>query len=63
MFLDEKKLGPRPEPWPARPQRRLSPRAEKAVMAIIFFNLLMMLVAPLGGATIVQGFLALFSGF
>ncbi len=59
MFLDEKMLGPRPEPMPERPQRRLSARGERVLLAILAFNLFMLLAAPIGGATILEGLFAL----
>lgn len=62
MFLDEKMMGPRPEPLPERPQRRLSERGERALVAIIAFNLVMLLAAPIGGATILEGLIAFLFG-
>ncbi|MEW6257133.1 MAG: hypothetical protein AB1592_14360 [Pseudomonadota bacterium] len=60
MFLDEKRMGPLPEPPPAP---RLTPQGERVVLALIAFNLLMMLLAPIGGATLFQGVAALFGGW
>ncbi|QTL04561.1 hypothetical protein J5J86_04280 [Aquabacter sp. L1I39] len=62
MFLDEKMLGPRPEPRPERPHRRLSAREERVLLAILGFNILMLLAAPIGGATILQGLATLVRG-
>ena len=62
MFLEEKMLGPRPEPLPERPQRRLSARGERVLLGILAFNLLMLLAAPIGGATILQGLAVLLLG-
>lgn len=62
MFLDEKMLGPRPEPLPERPQRRLSARGERVLLAILAFNLFLLLIAPIGGVTILQGIAVLVFG-
>lgn len=62
MFLDEKMLGPRPEPLPEPPKRRLSERGERVMLAILAFNLVMLVVAPIGGVTILQGLVALVFG-
>lgn len=61
MFLDTKNLGPRPEPLPERPRPKLSPRQEKTLVWILTFNLLLMLIAPIGGATVINGIVALFT--
>lgn len=62
MFLDEKMMGPRPEPPPRPTPRRLSPGGERAMLAIIGVNLVLLLVAPIGGATILQGLFTLIFG-
>jgi hypothetical protein len=62
MFLDFSNQVP-PAPWepnpapPARPP--LTPRQRKTVEMIVGFNLVMMLFAPLAGATIFEGIVAL----
>lgn len=61
MFLDEKMMGPRPEAPREPAPRRLSPEGERTLLALVGVNLLLWLTAPIGGATIPQGVLALFS--
>jgi len=47
-------------PWPTkddrpeRPRRRLSDREQKVLLCLIGINLLLLLVAPVGGATLLQ---------
>ncbi|TPW26918.1 hypothetical protein [Pararhizobium mangrovi] len=61
MFLDLKNYDPPPEPWHPEPQKKgLSPRGEKVLLWLLFLNFLMLLIAPIGGATIVQGIIAIF---
>ncbi|MFD1745426.1 hypothetical protein ACFSE1_08150 [Rhizobium helianthi] len=60
MFLDLKNYNPKPEPprqEPARPN--LTVRQQKLLAWIICFNVLLLLVAPIGGATAIQGILSL----
>lgn len=47
---------PKPDPSPAR----LTRRQRKVVEAIVGFNAVMLLCAPLAGATVIEGFVALF---
>lgn len=51
MFLDEKNEWRPPEP-PAR--RTMTERGQKIVGWLIFANIIALLVAPIGGATVVQ---------
>ncbi|MCO5732211.1 hypothetical protein [Rhizobium sp. SSA_523] len=61
MFLDLKSYGPRPEPrQPAPPERRISPRGEKVLVWIICFNLLVLCIAPIGGASVIDALIAVF---
>ena len=61
MFVDGGG-GWRPPPWqPPRRGPRMTKRQEKVLLWIIVFNALMLLVAPVGGVTIVQPLSALFA--
>ncbi|GKS02785.1 MULTISPECIES: hypothetical protein [Sphingomonas] len=63
MFVDFRDVPP-PPPWqpPKRPDPRpqLTPRQQNALAAIIGINVLLLLVAPIGGATVIQAIGALF---
>jgi len=60
MFLDLKNYTPPPDP-PGEPGRpSLTPRQQKTLMAIIGFNILLLFIAPIGGATIIAAFLQFF---
>lgn len=53
MFVDFRDQPP-PPPWqPRRPRPRLTPRQEKALAAIIGLNVILLIVAPIGGATLI----------
>jgi hypothetical protein len=58
MFLDPHNqwLPPPEEPGPE--SRRLSPDQERTLMRLIGFNLLLLFVAPIGGATLLQPLIA-----
>ncbi|WP_174297998.1 hypothetical protein [Sphingomonas bacterium] len=59
MFLDHNGWPP-PEPWrPKPPRRRITVRQERMIAWIIGFNLLMLLLGPLAGATVFEGVVAL----
>lgn len=59
MFMDFRDQLP-PPPWEPRPRRRtLTPRQRRTVELIVFFNVAMLLCAPLAGATVVEGVIAL----
>ncbi|MDX7951138.1 hypothetical protein P7D22_08080 [Lichenihabitans sp. Uapishka_5] len=51
MFFDEAGWGRPAEP---APKRLMTARQERLVMRLVFANLLFMLVAPIGGGTILQ---------
>ena len=63
MFVDFRDVPP-PPPWqpPKRldPRPSLTPRQQNVLAAIIAINVLLLLVAPIGGATVLQGLAALF---
>lgn len=59
MFLDMKSYGPRPEPLPPKPTKpSLSPRDQKVLAWVICVNVLILFIAPIGGATVIQSLLA-----
>jgi len=50
-----------PDPPPRKPQyRQLSTREQKVLFWVLVFNAVLALVAPIGGATVISGVLALF---
>ncbi|MBE9605397.1 hypothetical protein IAI18_11005 [Acetobacteraceae bacterium H6797] len=57
MFVDLDGNGPWREE-PATP--RLTPAAQKALVWVIAANALLLLIAPIGGATVVEAVIALF---
>ncbi|ESZ86384.1 MAG: hypothetical protein Q27BB25_14520 [Blastomonas sp. CACIA14H2] len=46
-----------PRARPPRPPRRISPAQEKRLMQAIGLNLLLAIVAPIGGATVIAALL------
>ena len=50
MFLDTRDPWPSPEPWP--PAAPLPSRAERVVMRLVAVNLVLLFVAPIGGASL-----------
>ncbi|WP_419896034.1 hypothetical protein [Roseomonas sp. USHLN139] len=58
MFLDLPGGGP-PRPPELPPPPRLSPQRQRLLLWIIGLNVLLLLVAPIGGATLITGLLAL----
>lgn len=60
MFLDMKSHGPRPEPLPPKPTGpNLTPRDQKVIAWVICVNILILFIAPIGGATVIQSLLAM----
>ena len=60
MFVDFSNAWPPPGPWePDKSRARLTKRQERLVAWIIGVNLLLLLVAPLGGSTVVDAVVAL----
>lgn len=60
MFVDFRDQPP-PPPWQPPPRRpRLTARQEKTLAAIIGVNVALLLVAPIGGATIIGAVALLF---
>ncbi|MBE7220744.1 MAG: hypothetical protein INR64_19930 [Caulobacteraceae bacterium] len=55
--------GWQPSPWrpPQRP-RRMTKREESVILWLVAVNLLLLVVAPIGGATIVEAVIAAFAG-
>ena len=56
MFFDEAGWGRPSEP---APRRVMTPRQERIVLRLILANVLFMLIAPIGGGTVVEGIVAL----
>jgi len=60
MFVDLQGGWPPQEPKkPPPPQPRLSTRAQKTLLWLIGLNVVLLLIAPIGGATLVAAILAL----
>ncbi|UDL94047.1 MULTISPECIES: hypothetical protein [Lichenihabitans] len=60
MFVDFQNQFPHPGPWEPKPRKvRITKRQEKIVIWLIFFNLLMLLLAPVAGFTIFDAVIAL----
>ncbi len=60
MFLDTRDPWPPAEPWrPERPAPRLTKRGERVVGWLIGFNLLMLLIGPLAGSSVIDAVLAI----
>jgi len=61
MFLDTRNPWPAPEPWrPERPRPRLTKRGEGVLGWVIGFNLLMLVIGPLAGSSVVEALVAIF---
>lgn len=61
MFVDFSNQGPPPGPWDPTPSRiRLTKRQERTVAWIIGINLVLLLVAPLGGSTLIDAVTLMF---
>jgi hypothetical protein len=59
MFVDFRDQMPPPRWDPEPTPRRLTPRQRRTMELVVGFNIVMLLVAPLGGATILQAITAL----
>ena len=63
MFVDLRDQPPPPS-WeprrPAAPRPRLTARQEKTLAAIIALNVVLLIVAPIGGATLIGALALLF---
>jgi hypothetical protein len=63
MFMDFRDQPP-PPPWqPKQPDRRptLNVRQQKMLAIVAAINILLLLVAPIGGATLISALIAWFS--
>lgn len=60
MFLDLKNYTPPPEPPANRGPEQLTSRQQKALAWIVGLNIILLLIAPIGGATIISGLIELF---
>jgi len=57
MFVgDYNQWAPPPPEEPA--PRRLTPRGERVLARLVMFNVVLLLAAPIGGATLIQAVLA-----
>ena len=54
MFVDLPGSWPPQDPPPDPPRRRLSVREQKVLMWLLGVNVLLLLIAPVGGATLIQ---------
>ncbi|MGE8104665.1 hypothetical protein ACQKP1_13355 [Allorhizobium sp. NPDC080224] len=61
MFLDLKNYTPPPEPPPSRGPEPLTPRQQKALAWIVALNIILLFIAPIGGATVISGLLEFFN--
>ena len=64
MYLDLQgyyRRQPEPPPPPKREYRQLSKREQKVLLWAICFNFLLLLIAPIGGATVIEGLISLFA--
>ncbi|AXJ94702.1 MULTISPECIES: hypothetical protein [unclassified Sphingomonas] len=62
MFVDFRDQPP-PPPWRPKPVQKgpqLTRRQQDTLAAIIGVNMLLLLIAPIGGATVIQAIVALF---
>lgn len=60
MFLDTRDPWPPPVPWqPAPPERS---RAERVIARVIAANLVLLFVAPIGGASLIHFIFSLWRG-
>lgn len=63
MFVDFEDGRHLPGPWePRRPPGRLTKRQERLIGWLVGINLLLLLVAPLGGSSLVVAVIALLRG-
>ena len=60
MFLDTRDPWPPPAPWQPPPRPRS--RAERVIVRLIALNLVLLLIAPIGGATLIHLALAWWRG-
>ncbi len=60
MFLPPEHRQPRPPPWEPPPKRRISAREESVVLWVMGFVLVLLVLAPIGGSTVLEAFAYLF---
>ncbi|CCD86052.1 conserved protein of unknown function [Bradyrhizobium sp. ORS 285] len=57
MFVDLPAYWP-DDPKPERPKRRISARGEKVLIGLLGFNMVLLVVAPVGGVTLIHWLIA-----
>ncbi|BAM86988.1 conserved hypothetical protein [Bradyrhizobium oligotrophicum S58] len=57
MFIDAPAHWP-DDPKPEPPKRRLSPRGEKLLLVLLGFNMILLVVAPIGGVSLLHWLVA-----
>lgn len=60
MFRDLNSYQPRREPQPEKKYQQLTPKQERLLLLVLAFNLLMVLVGPFCGSSVVDGVVSLF---
>ena len=61
MYFERGGGGP-PPPWQPPRRPRVTKKQERAILWLIGLNALLLLVAPIGGATIIEAVIKLFRG-
>ena len=62
MYLERGGGGFHPPPWQPPRRPRITKRQERTIMWIIGVNALLLVVAPIGGVTIIEVLIKLFGG-
>ena len=60
MFVDEAGWGRQAEP---APKRMMTLRQERLVLRLVLANALLLLIAPIGGGTIIEGLVMMIANF
>jgi len=60
MFRDLNSYQPRREPQPEKKYRQLTAKQERLLIIVLAFNLLMALVGPFCGSSVLEGIVSLF---
>ncbi len=62
MYLETGGGGFRPSPWQPPRRPRITKRQERTILWLVGVNALLLLVAPIGGVTIIEAVIKLFGG-